>query len=62
VVPRVVGLHLIQARTRIRRANCSLGRVRQARSRRVGVVLSQSPRAGARRPVGTRVNLVVGRR
>ncbi len=61
-VPRVVGLRLATARTRIRKANCRVGRVRRARSRRVGRVLSQSPRAGARRANGARVNLVVGRR
>jgi PASTA domain/Divergent InlB B-repeat domain len=61
-VPRVIGLRLAKARTRIRRAHCSVGRVRRARSRRVGRVISQSPRAGARRPRGTRVKLVVGRR
>jgi len=61
-VPRVIGLRLATARTRIRKANCRVGRVRRARSRRVGRVLSQSPRAGARRANGARVNLVVGRR
>ena len=62
VVPRVVGLRLGTARKRIRRAHCRVGRVRRAYSRRVGRVLAQSPRAGARRPAGTRVNLLVGRR
>src|SRR6266508_4157588 len=61
-VPRVIGLRLAAARTRIRRANCRVGRVRRARSRRVGRVLAQRPRAGVRRPRGTRVNLVVGSR
>ncbi len=63
VVPRVIGLRLATARKRITRAHCRVGRVRRARSpRRVGRVLSQSPRAGVRRAAGTRVNLVVGRR
>lgn len=61
-VPRVIGLRLPSARSRIRRANCGVGRVRRARSRRVGRVIAQSPRAGARRPAGSRVKLVVGRR
>jgi hypothetical protein len=61
-VPRVIGLRLTPARARIRRAHCSLGRVRRVQSRRVGRVISQSPRAGARRPRAARVNLVVGRR
>jgi Tol biopolymer transport system component len=61
IVPRVVGLRLGTARARIGRAKCRVGRVRRARSRRVGRVLSQSPRARSVRPRGTRVNLVVGR-
>jgi Tol biopolymer transport system component len=61
-VPRVIGLRLATAKARIRRANCRVGRVRRARSRRVGRVLRQSPRAGVRRARGARVNLVVGRR
>jgi WD40-like Beta Propeller Repeat/PASTA domain len=61
-VPKVVGLRLTTARLRIRRANCSPGRIRSVRSRRVGRVVAQSPRAGARRRAGANVNLVVGRR
>jgi beta-lactam-binding protein with PASTA domain len=61
-VPRVIGLRLPTARTRIRRANCRVGRVRRARSRRVGRVISQRPRPGTIRARGFRVTLVVGRR
>jgi Tol biopolymer transport system component len=64
IVPRVIGMRLAVARSRIGRANCRVGAVRRARSaaKRAGKVLSQSPRAGAVRPRGTKVNLVVGRR
>ena len=63
-VPRLIGMRLAKARVRIRRANCSLGRVRRARvrSRRVGKVLAQNPRAGLRRSRGHRLKLVLGRR
>ena len=63
-VPRVIGLRLAVARSRIGRANCQVGRVRRARSRsrKAGKVLSQSPRAGSVRTRGAKVNLVVGRR
>lgn len=63
-VPRVIGMRLAKAKARIRRANCSLGRVRRARvrSRRVGKVVAQNPRAGLRRSRGHRVKLVLGRR
>jgi hypothetical protein len=64
VVPRLAGKTLRAARTALARARCGLGRVRRVRTRRarVGRVVSQSPRAGTRRPRGTKVNLVVGRR
>ena len=63
-VPRVIGLKLARAKTRIRARNCRVGRVRRARSSRarVGRVIRQSPRAGAVRARGFRVSLVVGRR
>lgn len=62
VVPRVNGKLLKAAKRAIQRAHCAVGRVRLARSTRArGRVLSQSPRPGARRPGGTRVNLVVSR-
>jgi FG-GAP-like repeat len=61
-VPRVIGLRLTRARTRIRRANCSVGRISRVRSRRVGRVLRQSPMPGAVRRRGFKVNVVVGRR
>ena len=61
-VPRVIGMRLAAARRRIRAAHCRVGRIRRAHSRRVGRVLGQRPKAGAVRPRGTRVRLVVGRR
>ena len=61
-VPRVIGLKLAKAKTKIRRAHCSVGRVRRARSRRVGRVIGQTPRPGTRLRRGGRVRLVVGKR
>ena len=62
VVPRVVRLTIAKARRKIRRANCSVGRVRRVKARRLrGIVIRQSPRAGRRLRRGARVNLVVGR-
>jgi glucose/arabinose dehydrogenase len=61
-VPRVVGLRLATARTRIRRAHCRVGRVRRQRSSRArGRVVAQTPRPGARRARGTLVHLTVSR-
>ena len=64
VVPRVVGLRLTDARLRIRRHHCSVGRVLRAHSRpsRRGRVIWQSPRPGAVRSMSWRVSVVVGRR
>jgi GH25 family lysozyme M1 (1,4-beta-N-acetylmuramidase) len=63
-VPRVIGMRLARARGLIRRGHCAPGHVRRVRSRakRAGKVLGQSPRAGTRRPRGSSVNLVVGKR
>jgi beta-lactam-binding protein with PASTA domain len=61
-VPRVIGLTLGRARTKIRRAKCSVGRIRRASSRRVGRVIGQNPRPGVIKRRGFPVNLVVGRR
>ena len=62
IVPRVTGKKLGVARRAIRKAHCAVGRVRRARSRRPsGLVVGQSLRPGLRRPMGTKVNLVVSR-
>ena len=63
-IPRAVGLRLAFAKRRIRRAHCSVGRVRRTHSkpRRRGRVISQSPRPGSLRRAGYPVRLVVGRR
>jgi Tol biopolymer transport system component len=59
-VPKLLGLRLAAARTRIRHANCALGRVRRVQSVRVNRVVRQSPKPGTRLPHRSRVNLVVG--
>jgi Tol biopolymer transport system component len=62
VVPRVVGQTLRTARMRIRRANCSVGRIRYARSAmRRGRIVRQSLSPGVRRPRGASIDLVVSR-
>ena len=61
LVPKVIGLQLKRARSRITRAHCSVGRVRTVRSHRVGRILAEAPPAGSERPVGAKVRLVVGR-
>ena len=62
-VPRVVGLRLAKARTRIVRAHCRVGKVARkhvSRARR-GKVVSQTPKSGRKLKNGARVNLVVGK-
>jgi beta-lactam-binding protein with PASTA domain len=63
VVPRVVGLTLPKAKTRIRHHHCSVGRVTRKFStlKKKGRVLTQVPKAGRRLPRGARVRLVVGK-
>jgi uncharacterized delta-60 repeat protein len=63
VVPRVKGKKLTQARLRIRHAHCSVGHVKRQFSPTVekGRVISQQPEPGAKRPAGSKVNLVVSR-
>ena len=63
VVPNVKGKPVAAARRAIRRAGCTPGRVSRTPSKavRVGRVVAQSPRAGARRAAGTRVNLVLSK-
>jgi Tol biopolymer transport system component len=61
-VPKVVGLRLATARSRIVHGHCRVGRIHRVHSKRVGRVLRQNPRAGAVKPRGTKVSLTVGRR
>jgi plastocyanin len=62
-VPKVVGKKLPVAKRAITGARCRVGRVRRAwsRTKARGRVVKQTPRAGVRRPRGTRVHLVVSR-
>ena len=63
VVPRMKGLTLAKAKTRLRRAHCRPGKVRRPKSGRGRLVVrSQSLRPGASRPAGTRVNLALRHR
>jgi uncharacterized delta-60 repeat protein len=62
-VPNVRGKKLAVARSAVTKARCRVGKVRRKASRNVkrGRVVSQSPKAGARLPNGSKVNLVVSR-
>ncbi|MGH3080169.1 MAG: PASTA domain-containing protein [Gaiellaceae bacterium] len=63
VVPNIRGRTLVKAKAAIKRSRCRTGRVRKAYSRAVrkGLVISQTPRAGVRMRVGTRVDLLVSK-
>jgi uncharacterized delta-60 repeat protein len=63
IVPNVKGKTLVAAKTAIRKAHCSIGKVTSAFSSKVkkGRVISQTPNAGARRAAGTKVNLKVSK-
>jgi hypothetical protein len=63
VVPRVIGMRLIRARARIRRAGCSVGTIRRVRSRRPpGRVAAQTPAPGRRLSFRKPVRLAVSAR
>ena len=63
VVPKVKGKKLAAAKTAIKRAHCSVGKVRKAFSARVkkGRVISQKPAPGKRLRAGSKVNLKVSK-
>ena len=63
VVPNVRGKAIRAARRAIARARCRVGRVTLRTSKRVtkGRVVSQTPRPGARLPVGAKVTLAVSK-
>lgn len=63
VVPNVKRKPVAVARRAIRRAGCTTGRIKRSFSSSVrrGRVVSQSPRPGARRGAGARVNLVLSK-
>jgi eukaryotic-like serine/threonine-protein kinase len=63
VAPNVKRKTAAAARRAIRRAGCTPGWIRRSHSGsvRTGRVVSQSPRAGARRAVGAKVGLVLSK-
>ena len=62
-VQNVNGKTLPAAKRTIARANCRVGKIRRAYSKRItrGRVISQKPRPGTVLPGGGKVNLVVSR-
>jgi hypothetical protein len=63
VVPKVVGMTMGKARSRIARSHCAVGSVRRKTSSasKKGKVLSQTPRAGKRLKHGAKLSLAVGK-
>jgi hypothetical protein len=62
VVPKVVGKQLAPAKTAIVKAHCAVGPVTKKKAPgRAGRVLSEHPAAGAHRPSGFKVSLVVSK-
>ncbi len=63
VVPKVKGKTLANAKRAIKKAHCSVGRVKQSFSRKIGKgrVSAQQPKPGTTRPAGAKVNLVVSK-
>ena len=63
VVPKVVGLKLAKAKTKIKKAHCRVGKVTKKHSskKKRGKVIKQSPKAGKKLKVNSKVNLTVGK-
>ena len=61
VVPDVVGMAFDSAREIVRKAGCTPGRTKWVRSAEPGRVIRQSPAAGTKVPLGTPVDITVGR-
>jgi hypothetical protein len=63
VVPKVVGMTLGKARSKIVRSHCAVGSVRRKTSTasKKGKVLSQTPRPGKRLKHGAKLTLAVGK-
>ena len=61
VVPKLSGATLAQARRRLAKAHCSLGKVKRRKGVRASTqrVTVSAPSAGKRRPRGTKVNLTL---
>jgi len=63
VVPKLKGKRLPAARTAIKRAHCSVGKITRVKSSKKSKnrVISQSPKAGAHRAEGSKIALKVGK-
>jgi len=60
VVPKLNGLTVKRARTRLTAAHCALGTVHKRRGKgRPGRIISSSPAAGTTAPDGTKVSVTV---
>lgn len=62
-VPKLTGLKLAAARTRLKAANCGLGKVtrKAAKRKQNGRVIAQRTKSGKRLAAGTKVSVTVGR-
>ena len=62
VVPRLKGLTLAKAKTKLRKAHCRLGKVARKKSKsRARRVIAQTPKPKKRLKAGTKVNVVLSR-
>jgi hypothetical protein len=63
IVPKVVGLTLAKAKTKIKKAHCRVGKITRKHSskKKKGKVIKQSPRAHKHLKAGSKVNLTVGK-
>ena len=62
-VPKVVGLKLAKAKSKLVKAHCKSGKVTRkfSSSKKKGKVVGQKPKAGKTLPAGSKVRLTVGK-
>jgi beta-lactam-binding protein with PASTA domain len=63
VVPKLKGKTLVAAKKLLTKANCRLGKVTKKKGpkSRKGKVVSQKPAPGAKKPLGTKIAVVIGK-
>ena len=59
LVPKLKGKSLKAAKKKLKAANCKLGKVTKGKSKKIakGLIIKQSPKPGARKPSGAKVNV-----
>ena len=63
LVPKLKGLTLRQLKKALAKAHCRLGKIKKVKAKKSdrGRVLAHTPKAGTKKPAGTRIVVMMGR-